>query len=205
MSIAKAAARIRSNPEQKRAQILEEAIGIIGERGYNGFTIQELARRCQLTNAGLLYYFGSKDKLLIALLEDRDRRDTQAIISTVGVADDGDNQEEHSIDTVFKALRAIVQRNSTQPELVRLYAVLGAEALGEGHPAREYFLAREAGALEVFTRMVAPHVPHPESTARQLLGLMTGLEIQWLRTDRQFDLVEEWERSLARLLPASTE
>jgi AcrR family transcriptional regulator len=73
----------RSNaPGARRAA--DQAIRIIGQRGYAGFGIQELAQRCQLTNAGLLYHFGSKDRLLIALLEDRDRRD--AVASIVGLA-----------------------------------------------------------------------------------------------------------------------
>jgi hypothetical protein len=50
-----------------------------------------------------------------------------------------------------------VKRNSTQPELVRLYALLSAEAMNKAHPARDYFVAPEAATLGVFTRMVAQH------------------------------------------------
>jgi len=51
------------NPEVRREQILEEAISILGRLGYHGFTIHELAERCGLSNAGLLYHFPSKDQL----------------------------------------------------------------------------------------------------------------------------------------------
>lgn len=202
MASQKKPVRSRSKPEQKRAQILGEATRIIGERGYNGFGIQELARCCQLTNAGLLHYFGSKDKLLIALLEERDRLDTEAVSSMLDVVVRClDDPGEVPLDTVYKSMHAIVERNSTQPQLVRLYAVLGAEALNEGHPARDYFLSREARALDIFTRMVEAHVPDPRSTARQLLALMAGLESQWLRTNQGFDLVAEWDRGVSRILP----
>jgi len=60
----------REEPSLRREQILDETIRILGEQGYHGFTIQELAKRCGLSNAGLLYYFGSKDLLLIAVLDE---------------------------------------------------------------------------------------------------------------------------------------
>lgn len=61
--------------DDRRLAILDEAIQIIGEQGYRGSSINDLAKRCGLTTAGLLHHFGSKDGLLIALLEERDRRD----------------------------------------------------------------------------------------------------------------------------------
>jgi len=34
---------------------------------------------------------------------------------------------------------------------------------------------------------------------------MKGLELQWLREKRGFDLVDAWDRSIASLLPASAQ
>jgi hypothetical protein len=101
--------------------------------------------------------------------------------------------------TIVDLLHAIVARNATQPEMVRLYAILQSEALDKTHPAYDYFLAREAATLGAITRLVAPHVEDARSTARQLLALMMGLEQQWLRADRAFDLAAEWD-SAVRLL-----
>lgn len=201
MVVEKSTVKVRSNPVLKRTQILNEALCIIGERGYNGFSIQELAKRCRLTNAGLLHYFGSKEKLLIALLEDRVRRDTEAVIAMVGPEKSFERHSEASLDVVLKTFLAIAQHTSAQPELIRLYVVLSTEAMNKEHPAWEYFVAEEAYALKAFTRMVTPHVAHPQSTARQLLAALTGLQIQWLRANQGFDLVAEWKSVLAGLLP----
>ena len=65
---------VRTDAAVRRAQILDETMRIIGERGYHGFGIQELAKRCDLTKPGVLHHFGSKDQLLIALLNDRDAK-----------------------------------------------------------------------------------------------------------------------------------
>jgi hypothetical protein len=49
--------------------------------------------------------------------------------------------------------------------------------------------------------LVAPHVAEPRSTARQIHALMDGLSLQWLREKQAFDLVAEWDRAIAMLLP----
>jgi AcrR family transcriptional regulator len=200
MSRAKKNARTRMDSDLRREQILEQAVRIVSRSGYYGFGIQELAQQCGLTNGGLLYYFGSKEGLLIALLEDRDRRDAEAIAAAAGFSSH-DPKRKLSLEEVFKILRSIVKRNSLQPEILRLYAVLRAEALNRGHPARDFFLSRESGALQAFAHMVAPFAKHPLSTGRQLLVFMNGLEEEWLRTDQDFDLVAEWDRAVALLLP----
>lgn len=55
--------------------------------------------------------------------------------------------------------------------------------------------------LDAFEQMVAAHVRQPRSAARQILGLMTGLEEQWLWAEQDFNLVAEWDRAIAMLLP----
>ena len=188
----------------RRKQILDEAMRLIGKRGYHGFTVQELAARCQLANSGLLYYFGSKEKLLIALLADRDRRDATAIASALGLLRHEEvNRIKLTLDELRQVLHAVVANNAKQPEILRLFNVLASEALDPDHPAHDYFLARETRVTEIFSKLVEPHVADPVSTVRQLLSLMTGLEEQWLRTRSGFDIVAEWDKAAALLLPSA--
>jgi AcrR family transcriptional regulator len=193
--------RSRDGPEVRREQIVDEAIRVIGQRGYHGFTLQELAQRCGLTNGGVLYHFGSKEGLLIAVLEERDRREGEIIPASVELPSRSAAHSDISLNTVLQVLRMIMARVSTQPELVRLYAVLQSEALDPAHPAHEYFLRREAMVLDVFTRVLAPHFAQPHSIARQIHALMDGLSLQWLREKQAFDMTIEWDRAAARLLP----
>ncbi|MCZ2850368.1 TetR/AcrR family transcriptional regulator [Modestobacter sp. VKM Ac-2978] len=189
----------RWTPEQRRRQILDEATRIVGQRGYYGFSVAAVAEACGLTVAGLLHHVGSKDGLLVALLQDRDRRDAAAVAGELGagLADlDGS-----SVAETQAVLRAVVVRNTTQPEIVRLYSMLRTESLFEGHPAHGYFRDRDARVLATFARLLTGHVEHPGSTARQLLAVMGGLEEQWLRAPDEVDLVREWDRAVARLFP----
>lgn len=185
----------------RRDQILEETARIIGERGYHGFGIQELAQRCGLTKQGLLHYFPSKDQMLIAMLRDRDRQDQLAVTALTDLALPHPGTEPPSRARIVAALHAIVERNSMRPAIVRLYAMLRGEALNPDHPAHAHFRAWETATLDRFTQILAGHSPAPRSTARQLFALMTGLELQWLRDDLAFDMIAEWERGVAGLLP----
>jgi len=192
--------RTRSKPADRRAQILNEALRLIGERGYRGFTISELAQRCELAQSGLLHYFDSKEKILIALLQDRDRRESEIATSIMGLTQQDLEHTKLTLPEVILHFHAAVVHESTQPELLRLYAVLRAEAMNKSHPAHEYFQLREAEVLAAMARYVAPHVRDPESTARQLLALVQGLELQWVQSDQAFDLVTECDLAAEALL-----
>ena len=187
------------DPEVRRAQILDEAIRTIGARGYNGFVLLELANRCGLTNGGLLYHFGSKEQLLLAVLEARDNQLTEEMIAALGPKMQEARSGAAPLGDVLEVFRGMVQRVQSQPELARLYAVLQAESLDPSHPAHGYFVAREAMALGGFAELLGPLVADPLSAARHLHALMDGLVLQWLRAAQGFDIVAAWDRAVADL------
>jgi AcrR family transcriptional regulator len=51
-------------------KILAAARAILLERGYQGMTLQAIADEAQVNKAGVWYYFGGKQQLVFALLED---------------------------------------------------------------------------------------------------------------------------------------
>ena len=195
--------RARANPEVRRAQILDEAVRVIGRSGYHGFTVLELAKRCGVTNGALLYYFGSKEQLLAAVLEEHDQRLADAALAPSQEvpseqAEDEPPRGDCSRAAVLARLRPLIERAAADPELTHLQAVLQQEALDPAHPAHGYFEARERSVLEAFARIVAPHV-----AARELFAMMQGLEQRWLRAGRAFDLPAAWDQAVAKLLPTA--
>lgn len=189
--------RVKMRKDDRRAAIFDEAIRIMGERGYRGFSLNDLAKRCGLTTAGLLHHFASKEGLLIALLDERDRRDQEVIAARLGLR----RGTSLSREQVLKVLHVIVDHNATQPHLVRLYALLRTEALGQSHPAQKYFVNREDAILALLSKIVAPHVSDASATALQIQAMMFGLEVQWLRADCGFDLVSAWDKAAEKLIP----
>jgi AcrR family transcriptional regulator len=189
--------------EERRQQIIEEATRIIGQRGYYGFSMQELADSCGLTVAGLLHHVGSKEALLVSLLQARDLRDRDALGEWARLSREEDACRP-TIGYAADLLRRIVIRNSTQPELVRLYSMLRAESLYPGHPAYEYFKARDEQVLHAFGRLFDGLAGYPGSMARQLLALMSGLEEQWLHDPDSMDLVREWDLAMETIAASVT-
>ncbi len=188
----------RLSTELRQEKVLEEATRIIAERGYKDISIQEVADRCRISKTLLLYYFGSKDGLLVALLQFRVSRDTAALS---WLRSEVNARGELTLKSVHKMLHAIVERNVSQPEILRFYCVLRAEALDRDHPAHAFFLERQTSTLLRYEQALAQNDPQPEFTARQLMALMIGLEEQWLREEQEFDLLKHWDHAVARLLP----
>ena len=186
--------RTRMNREDRRAAILDSAIAVIGERGFHGFSIRDLALRCAMTDAGLLHHFGSKTDLLLAVLDHRDAQDERAIATLFDAA-------PRNRADVLRVLAAVVTRNAERPELVRLYAMLRVEALAVDHPAHAYFVTRDRLARQRFAELLGPLSETPECLARQVLAAMDGLELQWLLEDRAFDLLAAWNETADRLIP----
>src|SRR5215470_16673539 len=56
-------------PEANRARILKAAIDEFAARGVKGASMDAIAARTHTTRALINYYFGSKEKLYIAVLE----------------------------------------------------------------------------------------------------------------------------------------
>lgn len=194
--------RIRDDPQARRGQILDEAIRIVGERGYYGFAVQDLAGRCGLTTAGLLYHFKTKEELFLAVLDERDRRAEAALmklLATFPIENFG--KDALPLPEALRLLRAIMEITVEQPELSRLFVVLAAEALHKSHPGYQYFRQREERVIEMVARIVAAHADDPRSTARQISALMLGLQQQWLGADGAWDLLAEWDRAAAVVLP----
>lgn len=198
--VSTARTRSRDDAEVRREQILDEAIRIVGERGYFGFTVQELAQRCGISNAGLLYHFRSKDQLLLCMLQTFERREIEVMTPLANLAEQRLGGQGGAA-ALLDLLRMMVTRASTRPEMGRLYMVLRSETLDPQHPAHESFRAWETATLDLFTKLVAPYVQEPRSTARQLVALMDGISLQWVRANQAFDMTAEFERAIAAVLP----
>jgi AcrR family transcriptional regulator len=192
-------ARSRDNSDARRQLILDEAMRVIGERGY-GFTVQELAQGCGLSNAGLLHHFPSKERLFLAVLQEVEACEAGVMTPLVEAAAQG-LRGDAARQAVIDVLRAMVSRSTAQPQLLRLCAKLQVEGLDPSHPAYAWRRRHDVIKADLFTKLIGPHVPDPVSMTRQLLAMIEGLCLRWLAADLSFDVVAEWERALTRLAP----
>jgi AcrR family transcriptional regulator len=189
--------RTREAAAVRRARIIEAAIGLFGERGYYGFTIQELGKRCGLSNPGLLHYFPSKIDVLLQVLAELEARETEFMEPLFQQA----TQEGASKAAVQTMLRALVVRATAHPENLRVLVELQAESLSPEHPAHAWWLRRDAITRQFIADILRPYVPRPEAVARQVLAMLDGFCTQWLRDYPSRDIAGEWDDAIARLLP----
>jgi AcrR family transcriptional regulator len=163
----------------KREEILTAALEVIARHGYRKTSTRELASAVGLSEAGLLHYYGSKEKLFEAVLRARDEADVERLPDELDVVD---------------KLTAIIRYNSDVPGLVQLYSTFSAEAGDPQHGAHEYFVdryqrLREGLAEGIRTRQsdgTISRAADPEKIATLLIALSDGLQIQ-----SQFQLQDE--------------
>ena len=178
------AQRPHAKTAQRREDILAAAMSVFGSRGYNSGSLAEIAQGAGMTQAGVLHYFGSKERLLIALLEYRDATDVANL--------EGKHVPRGA--AFLKHLILTAKENMDRPGIVQAYAVLCGESVTEDHPAQQFFRDRFAGlremlggALTLITEgKVDKH--NIETAASAIIAVMDGLQIQWLLDPEATDM-----------------
>ena len=62
--------RIRKSPQERREEVLDAAVQLISERGFNGISIQDVADRVGISKQGVLRYVDNKDKMLALVYDE---------------------------------------------------------------------------------------------------------------------------------------
>ncbi|ATY95562.1 TetR/AcrR family transcriptional regulator [Streptomyces bacillaris] len=185
----------RARSEERRAEILRATLEVIAERGYRGATLGAVAERVGLTQQGLLHYFPTKEALLVAVLEDRDRWDTG-----------GGGRGGEDGAWRLELLGSLVEYNAMRPGIVQTFSALLGESVTEEHPAREFFTRRytqvRAGMAATLRAEYGETLPGgltPERAAVLLVAVMDGLQYQWLLDPEAVDMPEAFEDFLGLL------
>jgi AcrR family transcriptional regulator len=180
----------------RREDIIAAAISVYGEAGYHGSSLREIAKRAGITHTGLIYYFPTKEALLAAVLERRDAEDSQRFaVVPPGLE-------------VLRQFIGLAEHNVAHPGIVDLYARLAAEAVAADHPAHDYFVRHyeiaRASVLESFRALAGSGELRPDAdpdvAALTFIALMDGLQVQWLTTPADVDLVGSLRFYLQNLL-----
>lgn len=103
-------------PDETKAKILAATDQLFGELGFDATTTRDIAERSGVNKALIHYHFGSKDELLVSLLDDYYRRLTAALLVAMGRSTDLEHQATDVLDAYADFLAAnltfcrIVQR-----------------------------------------------------------------------------------------------
>ncbi|MFJ3902351.1 TetR/AcrR family transcriptional regulator [Streptomyces sp. NPDC090025] len=182
----------RARSEERKSEIVRAALEVIAERGYRGASLGSVAERVGLTQQGLLHYFPTKEALLVAVLEERDRWDTSG----------ARERELWRLDL----MDSLVEYNAMRPGIVQTFSALLGESVTEDHPARAFFTERYAfvrgNMADVIRAELGEDLPGgltPERAATLLTAVMDGLQFQWLLDPDAVDMGASF-RDFVRLL-----
>jgi AcrR family transcriptional regulator len=188
----------------KREEILERALEVIAREGYRGASVKELADAVDLSQAGLLHYFDSKEDLFTEILRKRDEVDARQF------GDPADAEIVVNPDTLREGFVGIVRHNAEVPGLVQLFSRMAVDAADPQHPAHKYFLERGANLRSTF--IAALHEQQvrgqlsdridAEALARIFQAVADGLQLQWMQ-DPEIDMAAHVEALFDVLDPRS--
>jgi AcrR family transcriptional regulator len=190
------ARRPQKRSGERRAEILEAAMAVFGEKGYAGGSLADIADRVGMTHGGVLHHFGSKEQLLIALLRYRD--DADVVELDGGTAPRGAALLTHLLDTA--------ERNQSRPGIIQAYSVLLGESVTDNHPARSFFTERFAGLRAMVADAIADATgrtasdPEVTAAANAVIATMDGLQEQWLLEPSAVDMRRSIELVLNSLV-----
>jgi len=171
----------RTQAERTRAsreKIIQAATEFFARQGFRGAKMADIAKAANLTEPGLLHHFHSKTQLLMEVLKERDRIDSERMRATL------QKNGNHYLDAEIE----LVEHNETVPGLVQLFTLLVAESISLDHPAHEFFTQRYQREREHMFQVIAQaqqvgqvrsDIP-AETLVVLIFALMDGLQVQWL-------------------------
>ena len=119
--------------DETRRRILEAAMALYARHGVKGTGLAAIGQAAGVTHAGVLYHFGSSRRLLLAVLDERDRRFWRETAQ--------DWEGRGGLDALRQMPR-LARWNRDNWELAKLFTILEAENLDEHDEAHAYFLER---------------------------------------------------------------
>ncbi len=163
---------------RRREQIIDAATAVFAEYGYAGGSVRTIADRVGVSPASLLQHFGSKEGLLMAVLEDWDRHTVEARLTDVTGLD------------YFRRLPEVMGAHLANRGLLELFSTIAAEASSPSHPAREFIQRRYTDNIATLARQlqqavdagdVAPLSPAEiDVEVRLVTAVLDGIGLQWL-------------------------
>ncbi len=172
----------------RRQAIVDAAVALFATHGFRGTSVAAVAEQVGVTDAGVLYHFGTKEELLLAVLADHDRRYEHVLAETMAPGG----------RTALEGLRHWGTEMEAQRDLQALYVLLSAEHMRDDSPTHRYFEVRYERVQALFTDLFAQAATRgelrtdlePGREASLLLAVVEGLRLQWFYTDGRVSIAE---------------
>ena len=188
-----------SRPDASRRQLVEIAIDCFALHGFQGTSIDRIARSAGVTKGALYYHFKDKEDLLLEAVKDRIGEFEVQVRDAVAASDDTHERLKRVIDACFVTATASNHR--------RFIITLMVEALDTNPRLSEQFrkvLRRMRGFLADVVAdgqrraIMRADVP-PADAAALIAGTIMGAEIQHYQDPGEVDLRRVLDAHLRQL------
>ena len=177
-----ASVRSRLSRSDRMEQTLGVAHGLFAERGYADVTMEEIAAEVGVTKPLLYNYFGNKERLYIACMEQAG----DSLTRTVGAAIAGTDSPGDALGASVRAFFAFLDSDRAA------WAVLFDETLPTSGEVADKVTAYRGQILELVSGSLLAQLPESlrdahrveiEALSAALLGAAEELARWWLRTE----------------------
>ena len=137
-------ARVRMTGQERRAQLLDVGRSVFAEVGYQGASIEEIAKRARITKPIVYEHFGGKEGLYAVVVD----REVRALVDAITTALEGDHPKVLLEQAALALLTYIEEQPDGFKVLIRDSPVAGgkgslASVIGDIADQVEHILAAE--------------------------------------------------------------
>ena len=182
---------IRKNPvkDERKQAFKDAALKVFSSKGYHNATMSEIAMEAGFGKGTLYWYWNSKEELYFSLVE-------ESHSEFVGLIKQAGGMGGNALEKLNWLGREIVELHYRHRDYTKLSWKMRAEELEAFSPEYVERMRRNSGQnkkelekiiSEGIEEGLLPPVD-PYYLACMVLGLMEGMEIQWLENPEAFDL-----------------
>jgi AcrR family transcriptional regulator len=152
----------RANGEASRSRILDAAVEVASERGYEGTSIALVREKCGLPSSSIYWHFQNKEELIAAVI----KRSFDTFVGALSLPDGDGALPERVTAMAVGVAKALLET----PEFLRLGLMLALEHRPEEPSARTMFLRVRHIAHRKLVRAFCDLVPNLDASALNLLA-----------------------------------
>ena len=182
----------KASEEARRMQILKAAYELASRKGVDALTVRLVAQRAKLSPGLVLFHFGTKDQLIIALLDYM--LETNSVLHVT----EDITSIPVPLDRLLALLRREMNRMASEPRLIRLFFDFWAK--GFSHPLIRTKMQAELDRYREAFRPIAHEVLRaeperfagvtPEGLSAVAVSFIKGCAVQSMIDPENFDIDE---------------
>jgi len=168
------------DPKTRHRALLETAARVICEHGYEGASIQEIAKACGLTKAGLYHHIRSKEHLLHEIMNyGMDLFEEQVLQQVISIADPLERLRECMAKNILLVTRGWSKEITI---ILHEHATLTGEARAQINARKKRYVRFLEGSFAEAARDGLIRPVHPKVAAFSFLGMVLWI-YKWFRPD----------------------